>query len=247
MINKWPILVINLDRSVDRMEQMRLKFPDEDLVRIAGVDGRIWQDGDRVSQRGRPLWKEGMKKSLQDTGVLGEPSMFPLIPAEVGCALGHKKAWEHIIRNNIKCAIVLEDDIEPTGLYNGSLQDSLQEQLPMPSDADVVFLTGEDSEQCLVQTDKKSRLLFGQCNFGYVITLKGAMTALMAQFPMYMPCDFQWWALAFKGIGIYIAVSDSGIDKGYAYAVDKSIIKISDLGMVTTMTNSGEKPWRRVS
>lgn len=46
---------------------------------------------------------------------------YPLRRGEIGCFLSHRKAWEHIAKNKIKSALILEDDALLTGEAIGAI------------------------------------------------------------------------------------------------------------------------------
>jgi len=247
MSDRWPVLVINLERSDWRMEMMRQQFPLEDFVRIEGVDGRTWES-DKLDDIQRPTFTPDGVSYLVDQGILSISSLdrWPLIPCEVGCALGHRKAWEYVVENELEFAIICEDDIVPTPLCGANLQFGVEKLGGMPEDADVLFLTGADTQSYPMRTDENGRLLRGWCNYAYVITKKGAERAIRAQFPMYLPCDIQWWACAFEGYEVNTFVPELE-DKGFAYALKEAIVQKSGCGYHTTMTRDGKKPWRAIA
>jgi GR25 family glycosyltransferase involved in LPS biosynthesis len=243
-MSDWPILVINLERSPERLEHMVAMLPT--FTRIEGVDGRPWQaPGEDAT--GRPLWNFADMEALKDSGVMGDVHWFPLIPTEIGCALGHRAAWQHIVDNEIPCTVVLEDDIDLTEHFHNTFEESVGLQGGFPADADVLFLQGRDAAYPNMSTDSQGHLTYGGGNYGYVITLEGARKALKAQFPMYYPCDVQWWSVCFKDYKQDFGTLVPGIAKGYAYVVEHAIVKIALIGEKSTMTEDGTKPWRRMN
>jgi GR25 family glycosyltransferase involved in LPS biosynthesis len=241
-VSDWPILVINLPRSTERLEHMRQLIPE--FVRIEGVDGRQWQvPGEDPS--GRPIWSFPAVEELKDDGILGDSHWYPLIPTEVGCALGHREAWQYIVDNALPFAVVLEDDIDLTPAFKGTFKESVEAQGGLPEGAEVLFLQGRDAIYPCMTADEQGRLVDGGGNYGYVITLEGAKKALRAQFPMYYPCDVQWWAVCFEGFSLDLSHLIPGIQKSPAYVVEHAIVKIALIGNHSTMTENGEKPWKR--
>lgn len=236
-----PVLVINLNRSEDRLANVIKQLGSDSFIRIEAKDGREWESGE-VDRDGRPKWKNGIKKQLREDGILSKIKLMELIPCEVACALSHKKAWEYMIENKIDKAVILEDDFELTDLFIGSFIDSINNQKGSYMDADVVFLSGKDAKYSMFKLDKKNKVLSGQCNTGYLITLEGAKKAIHAQFPMSLPCDIQWWRVAFKDIERPLLLNV--VERGYAYAVKKSIVISSPYNNISTMTPSGKKPWQ---
>jgi glycosyl transferase, family 25 len=236
----FPILVINLKRSTDRLDSVKSQI--EDFILIEGVDGSEWQT-EELDSNGRPKWKPGLRKEFIEKGIIAEPLIMNLTPGEIGCALGHKKAWEYIVENNLDYAIVLEDDFALTKDFKNTFKESINKQGGVPEDTEVLFLFGKDNKLAKITCDKKNRLIKGQVNLGYLISLSGAKKAIKAQFPMYLPCDVQWWRVCFKDIFRPMKI-DIGEERGYAYIVKKSIVQFSELNKKSTMTPSGEKPWQ---
>ena len=246
---KWPVLVINLDRSVERWEGIVASFPAEDLTRVPGVDGRMWESGE-YTKKGRPLFSAEALHYLYQGGILGESALelWPWVPCEVGCALGHVAAWNKIVQDDIPWAIVMEDDSSPTEAVQGTLQESIERQLGVPEDAEVIFLMGADSNHRdgVAEIDADNRFLRGRGNLGYAISLAGAKRAIEATFPMFLPCDLQWWMRAFKNFRMFGNIPLDPIEKGQAYAMTKALVKHSALAVHTTFTESGSKPWKRL-
>lgn len=247
MTLNFPTLLINLKRSEWRLRMMMEHFPNEDFIIIDGVDGRQWEDG-RLNEMGRPEFSDIGIQYLIDSGILGKDSRerWPLIPCEVGCALGHRAAWEYVVKNELEFAIICEDDIVPSKAYRGNFSLSIENAGGIPEDADVMFLTGEDTAQYPMRTDELGRLLRGWCNYAYVITGIGAEKAIRAQFPMYLPCDVQWWSRAFRDYEVSMFLPRIE-DAGFAYAMKEAIVKRGGTGYATTMTRDGKKPWKQHS
>jgi len=237
----YPILVINLNRSKERLKKVEDQLGKGSFIRIEGVDGRQWESGE-LDAHGRPRWKLGVKEEFKQQGILGKVKVAQLTPCEIACALSHKKAWEYVIENNLERAVILEDDFTLTEKFKGSFKDSVDAQKGMPADADVMFLFGKDCKASFFVLDKKNRIISGQCNAGYIITLEGAKKAIKAQFPMYLPCDVQWWRVAFSTMDFKLELG--GVERGNAYAVKKSIITTDPYMNPSTMTPSGIKPWQ---
>ena len=85
-------LVINLNKSVDRMVFMEKQLKDLSIVftKIRAVDGSKLSDEEYNKFKNN--WERPLRKS------------------EVGCFLSHKLAWEYIVSEN-RPFLVLEDDI----------------------------------------------------------------------------------------------------------------------------------------
>jgi len=214
----WPVLVINLERSTERWTHMQNAFSGETLARIVGVDGSQWQD----ASRSRPRMSVAGATSLVSQGVLCEGEENTVLkPGEIGCALGHRAAWEWIVANDPEYAIVLEDDIQVGGGYVDSLQNSIELQGGMPDGADVLFLSQDDG---FGRPNLNSGLLDRKegPNYGYLISPAAAQAAIDSQFPMFLNCAEQWK----QNISMHI--------------VGTSIIRMDEIGLQTCMDYLGE-------
>ena len=78
---KWPIFVINLERSSDRWANITSALCDESLTRIEGVDGRAWVNGE-YHLNGRPKFKDGVIDGLVMAGIFTEDTLskVPWVP-----------------------------------------------------------------------------------------------------------------------------------------------------------------------
>lgn len=89
------ILVINLDRSPDRLAHMRKVFDAQGLSfeRVPAVDAQ------NLSPEEIARWRQG------------EPNFYELGPGEVGCFLSHRKCWEIAAASPEPFTVICEDDI----------------------------------------------------------------------------------------------------------------------------------------
>lgn len=93
---KSDVLLINLDRSTERLERSRTLLSKYGISfhRIPAVDGR-----------------ELSSKALCEVLAPALSAYYKVLTAsEVGCYLSHKKCWQHIIDANLHYAVILEDD-----------------------------------------------------------------------------------------------------------------------------------------
>ena len=241
----WPVLVINLNRSKERLDKMEKLFSQENLMRIEAIDGIQWSSGS-CDKEGKPLFNKNKLSSLYKQGILGRKALdrWPIIPAEVGCSLSHLKVWEYIIEKEIPWTIVLEDDIKPTPYLKGTLQESIEKQFKVPDDAEVIFLAGANNPWNAVVVDSQNKFIKGYGTFAYAISLRGALRAYRAMTPMYFPIDIQWFARAFKEAEIRINSPLLEIERGQAYGLSYGLIDVSEENNISTMTPNGKKPWK---
>ncbi len=162
-----PTLVINLDRDADRWAAISRRLEDLAFLavtRIAGVYGKDLPAAARFALTRNRFWMA--------------------FRGELGCFLGHARAWEAVAEQATPC-LVLEDDAIPVGLER-------LVGLPVPADADLVFVndrmaTGDapsgDIPCCLPVTEAVqmlNRTGRGVGTDGYLLTPEGARRLLAA-------------------------------------------------------------------
>lgn len=116
-----PILVVSLARATDRRRSIEAGFGALGLPFeiVDAVDGRTEDVSGAVSP-----WR-----SRYEIGR-------PLSAGEVATALSHLRAYQRMVDEDLPCALVVEDDIEPTP----DLVDVLGALAGLPPDWDVVTL-----------------------------------------------------------------------------------------------------------
>ena len=115
----YKILVINLDRSPDRLAAIaaqleKLGLPFE---RVAAIDGKTLSDE--------------YIEEVSPQQIVSKKYHRALSRAEVACSLSHKKAWQTIVDDDLDFGIVLEDDVELLDNFSEAL--SLISTLPQGS------------------------------------------------------------------------------------------------------------------
>ena len=95
----FKVFVINLDKSVARLERLKAEFEriGLDFERLPAVDGRKLSDNQILKHYSPEL---NRKKYF-----------VPLSKPEIGVYISHLKACEKIISENLDFGIILEDDI----------------------------------------------------------------------------------------------------------------------------------------
>ena len=241
--------VLNLDRSIDRMEAMHNAFPYDKMERISGVDGRIWESGE-YAVTGQPLFKPEIKQKLIDSGDLSEETCedYIVTPGEMAMCLGYKKIWQKIVDEDLSAAIILEDDIQPCG---AALNKSLSDCFEIPDDADTMLLTGPDKMFNIEGIDMPFTALtatglvmvaFGSC--AYAITNAGARKALSAVTPLKYHLARQWWITSFSNTKMFVDGLEKNEDAGLLYGVRNALVEHSVNATVSEVTKNGGKPWR---
>lgn len=114
-------LVINLNRSIDRLNRVRDMFKEngiENWVRIEAIDGRK-VDKEDVDKNTTFFCSKFCGKGM------------------VGCAMSHLKAWKYIVDNNLENVVILEDD----AIFIKDFKDKFNLLLQhTPNDYDVLYL-----------------------------------------------------------------------------------------------------------
>lgn len=108
-INQTPIYVINLDRSLQRLESIKaaFKFLKIEFIRIQAVD---LNNGlaDDIS-------------GLYDDYQNSKSYFARLTKAEQGCFHSHRKAWQAFLDSSFDTCIVLEDDVALADDFSGAI------------------------------------------------------------------------------------------------------------------------------
>ena len=110
------VFIINLEKDKDRRDLVLGQFS-----RLPGFEPRI---------------VEGMYGRLLSTGVcemLTQEKSWARHKGTIGCFLSHAKAWEEVASLEDRFAIVLEDDVDASGLRQLAT-------IPLPGDAEIIFL-----------------------------------------------------------------------------------------------------------
>lgn len=97
------ILVINLDKSIDRLESISAQLNRDNLPfeRIPAINGFELGE-DQIKEITFPL--DHFDSKVRFTRAL--------TGGEIGCFLSHRKCWETLIQSNEQWALILEDDIQ---------------------------------------------------------------------------------------------------------------------------------------
>lgn len=179
-----PILLINLERSRERLESARSQLAAAGLAaeRLPAVDGRAIPADE-----------------LRRLAPWDRAAFFkPLSPGEVGCYLSHVAAAERIVAENWPVALVLEDDfaIGPGFAADLAAVVALGDALP-----DMVRLDGSMTGGAQVAALPGGRRLVrhrrpATCTTALLWTRRGAAKFLAAARPLRRPVDVQlkhWW------------------------------------------------------
>jgi glycosyl transferase family 25 len=175
--------VINLPDSTARWEAMT------DVLQRTGLPHVIrWEGID-----GRRLDEESMRM-LRSIGILAEDlSKFTryTIKEEIGCALSHLGVLKDIARRGLRRALILEDDVVPTGSHADWRQRFARAYADLPRAWEVWFLY-----RCLDQKDRVTRCtprtVIPYIPYGaaaYAVSSRGVEKMLRAVLPLSRPVD----------------------------------------------------------
>jgi glycosyl transferase family 25 len=182
----FNIFVINLDSSVDRIENMQAQCNELGLTfeRVSAVRGKNLSSDEKAAVYNRAVNLAKYDKELND--------------GEIGCYMSHARCWEQIVAQNLDYALILEDDAILTPEIKGyiaKLADSSQEW-------DYIKLSyGRKPKSILNAIDLGDGLSLGQCiklpstTTGQLVSLAGAKKLLEHAFPIARPIDIdiQFW------------------------------------------------------
>ena len=115
-----PIFVINMNKDKDRLNKISSHLSNQNLTfeRIPAVHGGVLSKDER-----KRLTTASCNKYCS--------------PTMIGCSLSHHKIWEKILKDDIKYAIVLEDDVR---LENNFLNKLEYEMNKLPENFDILLL-----------------------------------------------------------------------------------------------------------
>jgi GR25 family glycosyltransferase involved in LPS biosynthesis len=204
--------------DTERWERIRQNFQNENLIRVSAVDGDCFSAGNS--------WDDDIKKMIVGRGDMSEDAKMS--PWEFGCMASHRKTWKKIINDNTDSAIVLEDDCVKV-----NKRISLSEINFMCKDADVVFLSGENTNHMTadgeyhstLSIDCDGRVLRAHGTYAYMITKAGAENALEATSVASLPLTAQWFPRSFLGYQRIRYDSMPGNNQVVAVGQKKAIIR----------------------
>lgn len=174
-----PVFVINLDRSPQRLAEMRRRLGALGIpfTRFPALDGR------GLDLEALPAY-DGRRRRL----LYGHD----MTPGEMGCLLSHRGVYEHMVAQGIELAIVLEDDVHVAADFCAVV--AFLSSLPLRWDL-IRFLDSQKIE-------RKSRCLleFGRYRLsrpataaggahGYLLTREAARRLLLATRRNAVPID----------------------------------------------------------
>jgi GR25 family glycosyltransferase involved in LPS biosynthesis len=194
----YRIFVINLKETESgkkRWYMMKSTVFANTMERFDGVNGHRYDYSKEVSQNiVATSWDYGMWK-------LGYTKYVKMAPGEIGVSLSHYYLWKKIVDENIKRAIILEDDSSVIDPY---FEDKFHTVMKsVPSNWDIVLISfwlhkGDNGEKVNANITRVKDFVFMNA---YVINTKGARK-LCDSSPINMPLD-SWVSKLSKDVVIY--------------------------------------------
>jgi glycosyl transferase family 25 len=186
-----PILVINLDRSGERLTHAtrELAAAGLELTRVVAVDFRSMSAADI--------------DSVTSPRSGGRSYYASLMTAEIACTLSHRRAWQAFLdRWTAPFAVILEDDFE----LRGDLRAVVSALQRTDSDGwDVIKLFNRNRRQAgaaaLGKPDRYRlvrNIVVPTGTVGQIVSRAGAQKLLARTLPIDRPIDVQlqhWWEL----------------------------------------------------
>lgn len=185
------IFVISLQRARQRREH------------IAGELGRLRMGFEFFDAVDGAALSEDEVRSVYDDARARHTFWGPLSRGEIGCALSHIGVWKTIVAEQVRHALVLEDD----ALLDAATPEILAAlpRLMNPNDVVVLVNTNENTfffRQAALPAGR--RLVYVNQPFytatGYVITPGAAARLIARALPLRVPIDFWYHDIGFKGV-----------------------------------------------
>lgn len=211
MLDRLLTLLINLDRSPERMRDMSVRLNEIGLPfqRVPAIDGK---------ELGPGPWEGVNKKGFE----LCHGKRLP--PNEAGCYLSHVKAIRCFMESDAEFCLILEDDVTPAPEF----PEVVEALLMRADDWDVVKLNGRHSGTPVAQRRLVGPYKLVACltrNTGsaaYVLNRYAGQQYLKRLLPMIVPVDHAmdkaWrFGIKFRGVRPYPAeaqVATSTVDRG---------------------------------
>jgi glycosyl transferase, family 25 len=173
------ILVINLDRAVERLQRLAARLSELGLAwtRVAAVDGKLLSDEER-------------RLALDETAFRRKHGMTPW-PGELGCYLSHVQAMRRFLSSDADAAVILEDDVQPSD----SLPAVLDALLAHPQRWDMVKLSAVHSGTPVpvlnLSPGHDLTVMMSQCtgSSAYIVNRRAAQAYVQNLLPMSLPYD----------------------------------------------------------
>ncbi len=164
------VFVINLDKDKDRMASINAQLRELGIPyeRVSGVYAKEMPEEEINKTVNRFRWWCAIGR--------------PVVPAEVGCALSHKKIYEMMSSDEAVC--ILEDDVVIEKSFHKNVKDI---ETVIDCSRPQVYLLSNHQER--FSGKGIMRHSYGTCTDGYIITKPAADAIIRHNFPLQVPCD----------------------------------------------------------
>jgi len=174
---KIPIFVINLDSAKDRLQKFKVPFDKHNIpfFRWSATPGSALDSS-----------KFGKKPLMEGVYITGFREWSK---NEAACGVSHIQLLQHIVKNNLPWAIILEDD----GILKRNITLFLKEW-DIPINAELVLINNRaefDEVANIGNTFSYGKLVGGAGTDGYLVSKIGAKKLLKILYPLKDPLDFQ--------------------------------------------------------
>lgn len=190
---QFALIVINLDRSSERLMQVREQLESRGLSfhRLAATDARTLPE----SERDR-YYSAALNRSTHDQ---------PLFPGEIACYISHLRAWQLILDQGWDYAVILEDDVR----LAPNFEQALDQLASLPLDWDVMKLGSTSTKPIIKATPVGGGLTLCSyakvpiCTVGEAVSRRGAEKLLARRIPFGRPVDVDLQYTWETGIEVY--------------------------------------------
>jgi glycosyl transferase family 25 len=173
------VILINLDRSIQRREQMAQRLNDLGLAytRLSAVDGQAQWD---------------TLRGTVDQVVFERQVGRDLMPGEIGCYHSHLQSWQVLLQSDCHTLLVLEDDV----VFGDDFMEALGEALQHRDSWDMLNLNKIRAKQpvCQARVGRYSLNAYMGPLTGmgaYLISRDTAARLLPAMLPIVLPIDLE--------------------------------------------------------
>lgn len=265
LVSTCKLFVLNLDSCKDRLRYIIGLLDEEGLQfeRVSAIEGNSLKFYDIVTRRNLVVDEVCKNKILKNKMVRVEHWRFPessftfdynlgkyylakfrykyrykISLGELGCYYSHRVIWQKIIDEDIKYAIVLEDDANIEPGFAERMDEILHH---MPPDTDFISLERREPVFRLIDIGNRvitkpltpggKKIVFtGTC--GYVVTNQGARKLLESTYKGCFPID--------------VMIPMSYFDKKAIHYVVKEEIVKHNRYFESIITNMGRRAWNEL-
>ena len=132
--NYDKIYFINLEKRKDRYKRFNIKFQNSDF----NMNYELFKAFDGIQvDLGKYVTQNTLNEILQTERNGKRKYHYQLTRGAIGCYLSHVTIWKDILENNIKQALILEDDANLPKRFNEKLEEKIKF---VPKDYDIILL-----------------------------------------------------------------------------------------------------------